>query len=248
MDELVDNQGRNFLHVAVRNNSLKVVKNTPLHLAISSPNQNIARLLLENRSVHLSVKNQNGETPLNLAISQIEYGLISIQNPHIWILYCLWHIGAICGPERLDLLICNAITVPTLEDELKKYESTTGNLIIVSALIATVTFAAAFTMPGLHYGYDLAYVCGSCAIRPSRRIELIMRCEEFVYVAGQSMMAAFALSVYLVLAPVNIFIGLVVCIFAFPSVLLSNPDNWQRFRLIVTIKSRLGWSGMCKAA
>ncbi|XP_020113235.1 protein ACCELERATED CELL DEATH 6-like [Ananas comosus] len=300
MDELVDNQGRNVLHIAVQDNRPTVVKyvcrhrklermmnardnrgNTPLHLAVSSHNQKIVSLLVENGSVHPSIKNKCGRTPLDLAIIEIDYGLISIQNPQVWIFHCLQQIGAICGPQRLDRLIYENITVPNLENELKKYESTAQNLVIVSVLIATVTFAADFTMPGGNIADDhqnggtptlarkfafkafivadfVAFLCsimatiwlmyaGSLAIHPSRQAKLILRSENFIYVAAQSMMATFALSAYLVLAPVNILVALAVCVFAFPSVLLCNPEFRQRFRLAVTLKRRLGWSAMCEA-
>lgn len=98
MDELVDNKGRNFLHIAVQENKLMVVKyvcqnrelakmmnaqdnhgNTPLHLAVSSQNREIVRLLLENKSVHPSIQNKKRRTPLDLAITKIDYSLISLQ-------------------------------------------------------------------------------------------------------------------------------------------------------------------------
>ncbi|OAY83060.1 Ankyrin repeat-containing protein [Ananas comosus] len=83
MDELVDNEGRNFLHVAVVHNRAEIVNfvcqrpllvkmmnaedsngNTPLHLAVASENHRIMSLLLENKSVHPRIINKNGQTPL----------------------------------------------------------------------------------------------------------------------------------------------------------------------------------------
>ncbi|OAY69882.1 Protein ACCELERATED CELL DEATH 6 [Ananas comosus] len=268
MDELVDKEGRNFLHIAVQFDEPAIVEfvsrqpllakmmngrdykgNTPLHLAVKFKNQKIVSLLLGNRRVHHSIINKDGLAPIDLAITQREQGLAGAQANE-----------------------------PDLKKELKKYESTTQNLIIVSALIATVTFAAAFTMPGGYRADDhqnggtptltrkyafaafiisdvLAFLCsiiattwlmlaGSLATDPSRRVNLILRSGPLILIAVQSMIAAFALSVYVVLAPVSIVIAVVVCVLACPSLLLSDTELWQRLHLERTVKSRLGWSAM----
>ncbi|XP_020112556.1 ankyrin repeat-containing protein At5g02620-like isoform X2 [Ananas comosus] len=297
MDELVDKEGRNFLHIAVQFDEPAIVEfvsrqpllakmmngrdykgNTPLHLAVKFKNQKIVSLLLGNRRVHHSIINKDGLAPIDLAITQREQGLAGAQGPEDWIIQCLQRTGAVFGPRRLDPLINQKANEPDLKKELKKYESTTQNLIIVSALIATVTFAAAFTMPGGYRADDhqnggtptltrkyafaafiisdvLAFLCsiiattwlmlaGSLATDPSRRVNLILRSGPLILIAVQSMIAAFALSVYVVLAPVSIVIAVVVCVLACPSLLLSDTELWQRLHLERTVKSRLGWSAM----
>nr|CAD1831067.1 unnamed protein product [Ananas comosus var. bracteatus] len=167
MGELVDGEGRNFLHVAVQNQKEQIVRfvskhpifrrlkngkdregNTQLHLAVKSNHQTIVRLLLENISVRPSIVNKDGKTPLDLAIAGLGVGMYLVQNPSVCIFQCLKAIGAICSPQRLDKLVAENTTRLDQEKELKKYESTTQNLVIASVLIATVTFAAVVTMPG----------------------------------------------------------------------------------------------------
>nr|CAD1831093.1 unnamed protein product [Ananas comosus var. bracteatus] len=98
MSELVDGGGRNFLHVAIQHESEEIVRfvcsqpllskmmnardsegNTPLHLAVKSKNQTTVRLLLENMSVHPSIVNKDGKTPLDLAAPSVELGLKLLQ-------------------------------------------------------------------------------------------------------------------------------------------------------------------------
>nr|CAD1831070.1 unnamed protein product [Ananas comosus var. bracteatus] len=294
MDGLADYKGRSFLHIAVENMRAEIVEfvcrrplfvkmvnardcegNTPLHLAVKSKSRTIVGFLLANRSVHPSVTNKHGQTPLDVAVAQLDFGFVMKENPHIWIYWCLKGVGAICGPHRPDYLMNeNVGAQPNLEKELKKYESTAQSLAIVSVLIATVTFAAAFTMPG-GYGPDgtpalakdyafkafmiadfLAFVCsaiatmllmyaGSLRVDPSLRVQFIRYSLIFLTQASQGMVAAFALSVYVVLAPTGGLIGVVICTVCFPSMVFTWAI-WQRVRLARVLKSRLGWSGMCK--
>nr|CAD1831059.1 unnamed protein product [Ananas comosus var. bracteatus] len=146
-------------------------------------------------------------------------------------------MGAIHGPCRLDKLNNENNNQPDQEEKQKAYERAAKNLTIASVLIATVTFAAAFTMPGGYKADDhpnggtptlagkyafnafiisdsLAFVCSimvtflltyvsSFRADPSVRIKLIVRSSIFLSVAINYMMVAFAMSVYVVLAPVS---------------------------------------------
>nr|CAD1831068.1 unnamed protein product [Ananas comosus var. bracteatus] len=98
MDELVDKEGRNFLHIAAQFDEPAIVElvcrqpllakmmnardykgNTPLHLAAKSKNQRIVSLLSENKRVHHSIINKDGLAPIDLAITQQKPGLVGAQ-------------------------------------------------------------------------------------------------------------------------------------------------------------------------
>lgn len=95
---LRDITGRTFLHVAVEKGSWKVVKytsktkslawilniqdrggNTALHLAVQALEFSIFLYLFENRRVHLSMTNAQGQTPLDIAETKVPIGLLYFQ-------------------------------------------------------------------------------------------------------------------------------------------------------------------------
>ncbi|KAG1347860.1 protein ACCELERATED CELL DEATH 6-like [Cocos nucifera] len=159
--ELTNNQGRNFLHVAIVNKRSHVVKyvlesaifidlnepdnegNTPLHLAVISKNKQIVQVLSSNGRVNSSIMNNEGHTPLDLASltinSEIALRMYKIMTDLI-------NHGSRFTPQRLDL-ITNHLQ-RNQEEEINRYMILAKNLAIVAVLIATVTFAAAFTLPG----------------------------------------------------------------------------------------------------
>ncbi|KAL6908136.1 hypothetical protein ACP4OV_002306 [Aristida adscensionis] len=165
-DELLDNRGRNVLHCAIAHRKEKVVQhmcrnprfgrmmnardrggNTPLHLAVEHGCYRIVTLLLQNARVNLSIMNNDGATPLDVAINAMDHGYTYQMNPAILIAQCLVWCGAHQSPRRWDEYL-NKRSNGDSEKELSKYINLTQNReIIGSVLIATVTFAAAFTLP-----------------------------------------------------------------------------------------------------
>ncbi|RLN01072.1 hypothetical protein C2845_PM06G20330 [Panicum miliaceum] len=165
-DELLDNRGRNVLHCAIEHRKEKVVQhmcrnprfgrmvnardgagNTPLHLAVKHGCDGMALLLTQDVKVNLSVMNNDGATPLDVAINELDHGYTYPMNPEVLIAQCLVWCGAHRSPRRDEYLDKRAGAGGS-ERELRKYTNLTQNRAIGSVLIATVTFAAPFTVPG----------------------------------------------------------------------------------------------------
>ncbi|KAL0926690.1 hypothetical protein M5K25_002934 [Dendrobium thyrsiflorum] len=163
--ELTDGDGNNFLHVAAKKRATKVVKlvlsnpllrqninetdhegNTPLHLAAMDNNIDIIRLLLSDSRVDKNVINRKGLTPFDV-VSSIDDSKFLLRK--IRMIRRLHYTGSKLGPHRRDIVMGKDQQRP--EEELKQYITLANNLAIVAVLIATVTFAAAFTLPG---GYN----------------------------------------------------------------------------------------------
>ncbi|XP_072952086.1 protein ACCELERATED CELL DEATH 6-like isoform X2 [Typha angustifolia] len=282
-DELLDNKGRNLLHTAVEHRRKEVVRyvcerpelaklmndrdyegNTPLHLAVSSGEQGIVSLLMQNSKVHSSIMNKEGLTPLDLSIIGSDDDL----NYYL--------TGALASPRRVDHFLRDYIIRTDLEKESKKHAYMNQSIVIASVLIATVTFAAAFTMPG---GYradgtptlarrytfkafivadTLAFICsmlstcwitfgGSVLLHPWLRRYYVVGSQALLMWATRSMVAAFALAVYLVLAPISNSIGIVVAVTTSTLYLLDTPNLTQICTLAITVKSRVGWTGLFKS-
>ncbi|CAL9211479.1 unnamed protein product [Musa hybrid cultivar] len=159
---LQNNTGRNFFHVAVEKKNLEVVKyvlrspwltelvnaqddegNTPLHLAVISRNKKMVQVLLSCASVNASVMNNSGRTPVDLASSKVRIGIgLRMYN----IMMDLMSHGSRFSPQRIDHIRSNLERKQ--DEEINRYRALANNLGIIAVLIATVTFAAAFTMPG----------------------------------------------------------------------------------------------------
>ncbi|KAJ0965474.1 hypothetical protein J5N97_026612 [Dioscorea zingiberensis] len=162
-DELVDGKGRNFLHVAVVNHRQRVVRyvlerpnlekllndqdyegNTPLHLVVTVGSKEIVYDLIRDKRLDSGVMNNEGLTPLDLSQKLNNHKGFPL-NATSLIFRCLVDSGAIFSPKRYDLQKRNR----TLDMESENlYISLSQSLAILSMLIATVTFAAGFTVPG----------------------------------------------------------------------------------------------------
>ncbi|XP_010064416.2 protein ACCELERATED CELL DEATH 6-like [Eucalyptus grandis] len=149
--ELVDLEGQNILHVAVLSERANVVRciletieleglinqpdhngNTPLHLTIMERKSWIAAYLLWDARVDQTARNAKGDS----SVATLNWRQLRL--PHHW------NLGGgffPCTNEQKDG-VCN------LE---QTYKQNCQTLLMVATLITTVTFAAAFTMPG---GYD----------------------------------------------------------------------------------------------
>ncbi|KAG6499707.1 hypothetical protein ZIOFF_039498 [Zingiber officinale] len=161
--EQKNNQGRNFVHVAAEKKNLKVVKyvlnsspsakellneqdhegNTPLHLAVLAKDQKMIRVLLSSRIADSALMNSSGFTPVDLASSNFRTR-VSLRMYNI--MTDLISYGSRFSPQRVDHIRNHMRR--SQDEEIDRYRALTNNLAIVAVLIATVTFAAAFTLPG----------------------------------------------------------------------------------------------------
>ncbi|KAL6589847.1 hypothetical protein ACP70R_050206 [Stipagrostis hirtigluma subsp. patula] len=169
---LRDRKGRTFLHVAVEKERYKMVQyacrrmpqeissvlnvqdnngDTALHRAVHVGNLEVFNCLIQNRHVDLNISNNDELTPLDLSWCRIPplfyYGL----NPQCRIQLTLQLLGAPCGGIRPDLLSDKHI--PKVDNSIVLVRLTNSAQVmgIVSVLVATVTFASAFTLPGGYY-------------------------------------------------------------------------------------------------
>ncbi|XP_031265475.1 protein ACCELERATED CELL DEATH 6-like [Pistacia vera] len=163
--ELCDPTGQNALHLAVLNNTTHNVReflhlqemkelvnepdvegDTPLHLAIKNENYKMVKKLMATECVDLRTKNNKGLTALDICES--DWNLSYRQNSlHTYLRgqnaprgrhpYNYW---------KRDQKSKNALNHPNAD--LKQLASTMS---VVAALLATLTFAAAFTLPWLPY-------------------------------------------------------------------------------------------------
>ncbi|KAF7138492.1 hypothetical protein RHSIM_Rhsim07G0250900 [Rhododendron simsii] len=114
--------------------------NTPLHLAIKENDYKKAMLLSSSNSVDLGAVNKEGLTALDLCCQTDEK---NIPEKRLMWLHLAAH-GAPCGRRPI------VYKVPVRE-RVADYKPLINTMALVATLIATVTFAAVFTMPG---GYD----------------------------------------------------------------------------------------------
>jgi hypothetical protein len=155
-----------------------------------------------------------------------------------------------------------------IRDESEKYTHATQVISIVAVLIATVTFASAFTLPGGYraegtpvlagsYAFDafiladtLAFICSSVATfslvyagLPAMDISIrrfyLTLSAGLLEIAGRTFLAAFGLGLYLVLAPVDRMIAVaVVCVIISASLLWG--EAWKITSLAITAHARAG--------
>ncbi|CAL2254475.1 unnamed protein product [Prunus armeniaca] len=158
--ELVDPYGRNALHIAIFNGQTKVVRyiletaeleglinqpdfdgNTPLHLATIERKTWILWYLKWDGRVNPRSKNKYGQTAIEIDSSIKEANITPPRNimPSIW------------GHLRTPSSWLDNFKVFSRVDQEAIAMQTGQTLLMVATLITTVTFAAAFTMPG---GYN----------------------------------------------------------------------------------------------
>ncbi|CAD6338125.1 unnamed protein product [Miscanthus lutarioriparius] len=284
---LRDGKGRTFLHVAAEEGCHDVVRyvcgkmpqrfssmilnaqdnngDTALHGAVRYGNLAVFNCLLRNPRVRLDVTNKDGMTPLDLSWSMTPSAILYyVLNPRSVVRLSLLfagapHGGGLCRPE----LFCEQHITKVDEDkESQKHTDATQVMSIVAVIIATVTFASAFTLPGCYrsvgdsssnnhagtpvlagsYVFDafiladtLAFICSTLATFslvyagvPAMAISI--RCYYFnksavlLQSAGRSFVAAFALALYPVLAPVDHTIAVTVCVIILH---LCSGETWK---------------------
>nr|XP_025882832.1 protein ACCELERATED CELL DEATH 6-like [Oryza sativa Japonica Group] len=292
---LRDAKGRTFLHSAVEAEGYRVVEyvcrrmpkefssvlnmqdnngDTALHRAVHLGNLPVFNCLTRNPHVHLNIPNKYELTPLDLSWITVPSSFYYDSNPRGLIQLSLQFVGAPCGASRPDLL--SQKHIPKIDNGKVSAHLTNASqmLGIVSVLVATVTFASAFTLPGGYqtgsdnaagtpllagsYAFDafilsdtLAFIC-SCMATFSLifagvpAMDISIRCRYFEISAlllrssGRSFVVAFALGLYLVLAPVAHTIATAVCVIIFVSSLYGNSEAWQILRVADMARARLG--------
>ncbi|KAL6861379.1 hypothetical protein ACP4OV_017079 [Aristida adscensionis] len=174
---LRDAKGRTLLHVAAEWEGLdwisrfKVVEyacrepklssvlnmqdnngDTVLHRAVDAGNVANVNCLIRNREVDLGITNKDDLTPLDLSRSKIPPKFYYRWNPRFVILTTLLLVGAPCGGNRVDLFRKRHLLTKIDEDKESRDLTSAAHIMgIVSVLIATVTYASAFTLPGGYY-------------------------------------------------------------------------------------------------
>ncbi|KAL6841565.1 hypothetical protein ACP4OV_028708 [Aristida adscensionis] len=290
-DELLDNRGRNVLHRAIEHRKEKVVQhmcrsprfgrmmnardgggNTPLHLAVEHGCDRIVSLLLQDARVNLSIMNNDGATPLDLAINAMDHGYTYPMNPEILIAQCLVWCGAHRSPRRRDEYL-NKHGNGDSEKELSKYTNLTQNRAIGSVLIATVTFAAPFTLPApaparrpafeaFILSNTLAFLCSTVAtcllmcaglttVHANIRSRYHVWSSNLLHVGVLLVIAAFAFGVHLTLSPPGTAaaaaggdLNLAVCAMACVAVVFTHPGTWWPVVIGRPIWARLGLKGL----
>ncbi|KAM4111071.1 hypothetical protein ACJW30_05G040500 [Castanea mollissima] len=166
MSELLNRNGQNILHVAAVSGKAKAVAymlkrddlemlinekdnygNTPLHLASKERHPKVVSILTWDKRVSLKLLNNVGKTALDVAgdYSPVRFPSFREQLTR----QALRYAGAPRAP-RSSTSKNMQIMMPHMK--LHSDKDRVGTLLLVAALVATVTFAAAFTVPGGYNG------------------------------------------------------------------------------------------------
>ncbi|XP_056172972.1 ankyrin repeat-containing protein At5g02620-like isoform X2 [Syzygium oleosum] len=157
--EISDNEGRNAVHLALKcepSYSKEVLKvpelvklvnkadcrrDTPLHMAAKDHNYKIVKKLLMNPEVDLRAKNADGLTFLDICESRWQYTMKKK--------YLYQHLKDLPADRRLPpTLNPSAKHLTPLDKPEADLRGHANALTVVATLLATITFAAAFTLPG----------------------------------------------------------------------------------------------------
>ncbi|KAL6606407.1 hypothetical protein ACP70R_042060 [Stipagrostis hirtigluma subsp. patula] len=293
---LRDGKGRTFLHVAVEEERYRLVQyachalpqgfsfmvlnaqdndgDTALHRAVHVGNLHVFNCLIRNQHVNLNIPNKDELTPLDLSWCRIPSLFYYGSNPMCLIQLSLQLVGAPCGGRGPDLLSEKHIPKRDISKVSKHLTTAAQVMGIVSVLVATVTFASAFTLPGGYYqsgsnnagaallagsyAFDafilsdtLAFICSCIATFslifagvPAMDISIRLRYFEISALvlrsSGRNLVVAFALGLYMVLAPVAHTTAVAVCVIISISSLYGNSEAWQILGVANTARARLG--------
>ncbi|XP_028787323.1 protein ACCELERATED CELL DEATH 6-like [Neltuma alba] len=161
----LNNKGRNILHIAAMKGNLQVIKyllkhpkihhdainlrdvngDTPLHLASRELRLWTLLLLSEHKRINMNLVNNKGLTARDVILMQCRIPLTTREILANGILY-----------NAGGNLKANMLSVPLTRSINKEWNVTdlANTLILMATLIATVTFAAGFTIPGGFYSSD----------------------------------------------------------------------------------------------
>ncbi|XP_029120243.1 uncharacterized protein [Elaeis guineensis] len=196
--EQVDSEGMNALHVAVmsgRFNALKCLLktmafdeiinqgdkdgNTPLHLAAKHSRIQSSILLMKDKRVDPSIKNNDGLTARNL--------VESLERLDTYELY-IWkklkkHEAKVHKKQWNDTVSMSHPLRKKMSKADEHYKLSIETYTLVAALIATVTFAATFTIPGgFHQTYGFAILGNQAAFKVFVISNTVAMCSSIVVV------------------------------------------------------------------
>ncbi|KAF8023816.1 hypothetical protein BT93_F1102 [Corymbia citriodora subsp. variegata] len=183
--ELVNLKGQNILHIAVLSGRANVVRciletvelegllnqpdydgNTSLHLTIMERRSWIAAYLLQDVRVDRTAQNIKGETAFDIDELTKETHVIPPVAMVNWRQLCLphhWNFQGGFPPSTNE-------QKADVTDSEKTYKQNCQTLLMIATLITTVTFAAAFTMPGGYYNNVGPYQ-GEALLRSSSNLK-----------------------------------------------------------------------------
>nr|XP_027127074.1 protein ACCELERATED CELL DEATH 6-like [Coffea arabica] len=168
--ELLDQNGCSILHFAAKGGKHKVVSymlkhpayeglinmkdkqgNTPLHLAAMDWHPKAVIALTWDSRVNVTVVNNRGMTALDAAEYCMD-NVLSSQQRLTWVALIAGGVPR-TRPKKL-LNVDGQTAVPMKHTKPQNYKDAVNTLLLVSILVATVTFAAGFTVPGGYKNSD----------------------------------------------------------------------------------------------
>ncbi|KAF5177281.1 Ankyrin repeat family protein [Thalictrum thalictroides] len=166
LKDLVDRKRQNILHIAIEHQQVPVVRyilkdkkfmsllngrdkdgNTPLHQTAINSNPYMANLLVRNKNIDVMAVNRKRLTALDIAKSQ---SYQSTEDRKELVLATLLYFSSsrhwrFSGRVSMEMLRCG---VKQRLMSIEWYKDKANTLLVVATLVATVTFAAGFTLPG----------------------------------------------------------------------------------------------------
>ncbi|XP_030520010.2 protein ACCELERATED CELL DEATH 6-like [Rhodamnia argentea] len=170
--EFISSEGENILHVSARYGSISTVKyilkdpkfghlvnardsdmNTPLHLAALHWQASVLLLLARDRRVDLKLVNENNMTALDV----VEQDMKGMDAPLRKRLTRIILVSA-GTPRSGELAICNPTGQSKGKElgppELDRLKGEVNTRMVVAALVAAMTFASGFSVPGGYNGSE----------------------------------------------------------------------------------------------
>ncbi|XP_075635769.1 protein ACCELERATED CELL DEATH 6-like [Castanea sativa] len=162
--ELLNHQDQNILHVAAMSGKAKVVNymlkmpelemlvnekdvdgNTSLHLASKGGHPKVVSILTWDKRVDSKLLNDEGKTALDVA-GKYSGKVPSFRERLTWL--ALRYAGVSHAPSPSTTEDNLPSSKPTAAPNMDNYKDRVNTLLLVATLVATVTFAAGFTVPG----------------------------------------------------------------------------------------------------